>query len=325
MIKQGNVYTKRSRTYLMGVAIILVVMTHVVTQEVSHPIHTLFSLFFKEGHCGVNIFFILSTYGLCFSYNHHSLTDFYKKRIMRIWPMYPAACIARHLIRWDGDFLNFIASSISDITGIFLFQRTTDFFWYMGVLTILYLLFPLIYKLCDLTSKYKMHVLLLTCALVWIGTSSDYGNNQIYLHTLTRIPCMYLGFFTFLCEKEKNYDMAYLGYGFCALLSLTPIFPMAFLFLPAAIFLIARSSILPFERVVSFLGRHSLEIYLGHTFAVYHILSFPFSYPINLMLFFTLSATYSTLLYLIQNIFTKRIYPNLNLRILCQKLKNLSD
>ena len=72
-----DVFSKDARTYLMGLAIISVVMVHVSTQEIEHPIYKLISFVFSNGHLGVNVFFLLSAYGLCFSYNRNSLKKFY--------------------------------------------------------------------------------------------------------------------------------------------------------------------------------------------------------------------------------------------------------
>ena len=116
-----------------------------------------------------------------------------------------------------------------------------------------------------------------------------------------------MGFLTFFCIRDNELNKLYIAYGGSALLSLSQIHEMTCLFLPAAMLAISFSSIRPLDKPISFLGKHSLEIYLGHTFAVYHILSFPWSYPINLILFFLASALYAYLLYLAHNLFHKYI------------------
>lgn len=307
---EGRIFSRQSRQYLMGLAIIGVVMVHVSTQQPipAHPLSKLWPLFFSNGHLGVNIFFLLSTYGLCFSYNSNKLSKFYTKRFMRIWPIYPVALIARYIIK-GLSFQESIVRFFLDVTGLFLFEVKRDFFWYMGVLTILYLLFPLIYKFSYATRKFKLFVIYILCLLVWFGLSFDFGGNDIYMETITRIPCIYIGIFSYLCEKEGDINTLYLGYGFLALFCLTQIHnEMTCLLMPAAMLLISKVQNPPLKKYISFFGKHSLEIYLGHTFAVYHILEFPFSYPVNIVIFFILASIYSTSLYFVQILFTKYIY-----------------
>ena len=301
-----DVFSKDARTYLMGLAIISVVMVHVSTQEIEHPIYKLISLVFSNGHLGVNVFFLLSAYGLCFSYNRNSLKKFYFNRIVRIWPIFPIALIARYIVKGIS-FHDALLKFLSELSGLFLFQVKRDFFWYMGVLTLLYLFFPILYELFYKMRKYKVPIFFCFCILSQILLLHDFGHNDIYLHTVTRIPMIYLGFLTYFCVIEKDLNKLYLTYGFAALLSLTQIHYMTCLFLPAAMLVISKSKVRPLEGFVSFWGNHSLEIYLGHTFAVYHILGFPFSYPINLILFFVTVALYSFLLYLSQHLFRKYI------------------
>ena len=303
-----DVFSKDSRPYLMGLAIIGVVMVHVSTQEVDHPLFKMISIIFCKGHLGVNIFFLLSAYGLCFSYNKYCLKKFYFNRITRIWPIYPVALIARYIIK-DIPLQDSIEKFLYEVSGLFLFQVKRDFFWYMGVLTIFYLIFPLIYEVFNKLRNYKITILLLLCILSHVLLMHDYGNNDIYLITITRVPTIYLGFLTYFCVRDNELSKLYVSYGFCALLSLTQINEMTCLFLPAAMLIISNSIKRPLEKPISFLGKHSLEIYLGHTFAVYHILSFPWSYPINLILFFLTAALYSYLLYLVQHLFIKYITP----------------
>lgn len=299
-----DVFSKEARTYLMGLAIIGVVMVHVSTQEVDHPFYKLISLVFSNGHLGVNVFFLLSAYGLCFSYNRNSLKKFYFNRIVRIWPIFPVALIARYIVN-DIPVQDALLRFFSEISGIFLFQVKRDFFWYMGVLTFLYLLFPILYELFFKLRKFRISIFIVLCILSQMLLMHDFGHNDIYLHTITRLPMIYLGFLTYFCVIEKDLSKLYLTYGFAALLSLTQVNYMTCLFLPAVMLVISNSKVRPFDKLVSFLGKHSLEIYLGHTFAVYHILGFPFSYPVNLILFFVTAAIYSYLLYLVQHLFLK--------------------
>lgn len=299
------VFNKQSSLYLKGLAIIGVVMVHVATQQPTPPniLSKIWPLFFENGHLGVNIFFILSAYGLCFSINNCSIGEFYKKRFVRIWPMYPVALITRYVVN-GLTFQESVYRFASEISGVFLFQVKRDFFWFMGVLTILYIAFPLIYKLSYATRKYKLPILFILCLIGWLSLSYDFGGNDIYLLSITRLPSIYIGIFTYLCERDFKKDEFCIGYGACALLSLTQIHnDMTCLFMPVTMLIIAQIQNRPFDKIITFLGKHTLEIYLGHTFAVYHILRFPFCYPVNIISFFVAAAFYSALLYYVQTVF----------------------
>ena len=306
-----DVFSKDARKYLMGLAIIGVVMVHVSSPEVDHPIYKIIKLIFCNGHLGVNIFFLLSTYGCCYSYNRNSLKQFYLNRIFRIWPIFPVALIARYFVK-GVSLHDALIKFFYEISGLFLFQVKRDFFWYMGVITLIYLLFPILYEFFYRLKRFKVTIFIGFCLLSQILIMHDYGHNDIYFYSVTRFPSIYLGFLTYFCVLDNDLNKLYLTYGFAALLSLSQINSMTCLFLPAAMLVISISKVRPFDKFISFLGMHSLEIYLGHTFALHHILGFPFSYPVNLILFFVTAALYSYLLFLVQHLFLKYAINNKN-------------
>ena len=97
MVEKENsrqTYPKEIRYCLMGVAMIMIVLFHVSqTLNSDDVIGKLFNYVFGEGWVGVDLFFLLSTFGLCYSYNNNSLSHFYKRRIFRLIPLYPLALI----------------------------------------------------------------------------------------------------------------------------------------------------------------------------------------------------------------------------------------
>ena len=78
-----NVLSRLSgyRSELMGVAMIFVYLFHSGDIGMSQYYNVLFA----HGDLGVDVFFFLSSIGLCFSLSKNSRTfDFYKRRIVRI-------------------------------------------------------------------------------------------------------------------------------------------------------------------------------------------------------------------------------------------------
>lgn len=77
-----------NRDVFMGIAIVMVVLCHYNTglsiQKLFYP-----------GFLGVDIFLFFSGYGLCRSYETHSMYDFYKRRFTRVLPMFLLLAIVK--------------------------------------------------------------------------------------------------------------------------------------------------------------------------------------------------------------------------------------
>jgi len=152
-----NIVGKQSRSLLMGLAMVWVILHHYAIFSSEHAgVFTLFS----KGYIGVDIFFFLSMYGCCHSYANNTLFTFYKNRIKRIYPMY-----FLYIALWIGfneafhlDHVNSYSSMfINSITSICVIGQChsgVDMFeWYIPALMFLYAIFPLLYKLCEKLSK----------------------------------------------------------------------------------------------------------------------------------------------------------------------------
>ncbi len=84
---------------------------------------------------------------------------------------------------------------------------------------------------------------------------------------------------TYLYEKDNNYKAIYSLYGWTALLSFMSFVKGAYLVAPAVALLISmNNNYLPFRSIVSFLGRHSFEIYLGQALCLNWLIFFDLNY-----------------------------------------------
>ena len=82
-------FGKNTRYYWMGIAIMLIVLCHIQYTCIWNGIgYKIINFLFRNGDCGVEIFLLISVYGLCYSYCSNSLKDFYIRRFIRIFPMY---------------------------------------------------------------------------------------------------------------------------------------------------------------------------------------------------------------------------------------------
>lgn len=87
---------KANRNYLMGVAMLLVIVFHFFCW-VTNPIGKL-----NIGFIGVDIFLFLSGFGLSYSFEKNGLLDFYKRRIIRIYPTYFLAVTLTYIfVKWS--------------------------------------------------------------------------------------------------------------------------------------------------------------------------------------------------------------------------------
>lgn len=135
-------YKSIDKQLLMGVAITLVWLYHMrCTCHVGNYV-------FGPGFIGVDIFFFLSGYGLCYSINKNSLKKFYANRVKRVYPLFCILAVFYTAMRlflglpvsiWDW-FCNIFSLSYYKIGGQYIS-------WYLSVQLLLYLLFPLIYRL----------------------------------------------------------------------------------------------------------------------------------------------------------------------------------
>jgi peptidoglycan/LPS O-acetylase OafA/YrhL len=100
-------------------------------------------LFMSMGDKGVELFLVASGFGLYLSYleKRPSWFEFYKRRVLRVLPLYWAACIVIYLL--------FPVTLRHLLLNVFLVQIfTKDFIvfgamWFIGYLFLMYLLFPL--------------------------------------------------------------------------------------------------------------------------------------------------------------------------------------
>lgn len=65
---------KVNRKYWMGLSIIWVILLH-ISSNIGNKYLT---IIFGNGYLGVDVFFMLSTFGLCYSYEKNKLTVFIK-------------------------------------------------------------------------------------------------------------------------------------------------------------------------------------------------------------------------------------------------------
>lgn len=153
----SNVLSKEKRFFYMGIAMIAIVGFHLYLHDLDLYTNSCkaVKLLFKNGYVGVDIFLFFSAFGLCHSYVNSSLGNFYKKRFIRIVPIYLLFAFCFYFL-WNIDESNFISflrdrflevTSLSIIHTAYTCPEHLRLAWFVPAIVNLYIMFPLFFKL----------------------------------------------------------------------------------------------------------------------------------------------------------------------------------
>ena len=264
------------RSQLMGIAIIWIMLFHSgIDAPEPFLLRSLWYLFVSfGGGIGVDIFFILSGFGLVYSAskltNNSQWWSWEWKRMIRVLPSYLIVAIFAYSIQGRVNIYNILQLN-------FFIDGIRDF-WFIPAIVLCYLGFPFLYMLSQKIGMRKVCgvTMLLSIALycsVFYLSPEYYKKLEVFL---LRIPCFILGvYWGYLC-KERLYK-EYL-WNVAASFILCPIsvylsFPgsdrwMFFfgtiIFFQILVLLLYIISFKPFHYIFSYFGTRSLQIYLVH-------------------------------------------------------------
>lgn len=161
------------------------------------------------GDAGVDIFLFLSGVGLYFSFSKdENIGRFYKKRALRILP--PSLIVA---IIWYAVNFESLPKFVYSVLFLEAFIDGQWWFWFISLILLLYLAYPMVYKIYD---KYGLKAfiasLLLVLALNFAMErylNTFYGNVEIMF---TRIPAFLIGAYAASFVKEKKKIPMYIIY-----------------------------------------------------------------------------------------------------------------
>lgn len=272
-----NVFDKGNRFYLMGIAILWIVLLHFYCWFQGKLPWWIY--FFSEGQIGVDIFLFLSAYGLEASYRKNGWIIFYKNRAKRILPVYFV-----FLISIFGIFLNgapigdILKQCIAQLTGISLFQDSEffsthfEFDWFTPALIIYYTLYPAISCILNFLAKKNMKLeIFLLIILILISMFALRSIQLPIKGFLYRLPVFTLGAATYIHLENKQTNRLLILY---TILSIGGLLSNQHWLLVSSIvpsLLLVYSMIKghqPFKKILSLIGRHSYEVYLAHIFPV---------------------------------------------------------
>ena len=195
-------WINKYRKQLMGVAALLIFLFHHWTTVIpqlllDHPTLAKISLFIlTHGHCGVDIFFLISGIGLVWAADKHSVGEFYIRRVKKVFvPFLIAYSVLVPLT--GGSFVRWL-SLVSGYS--FLFENMYSVLWFVPAIMLLYLLFPL-YNLLLKKLKYTVAVTAGFLVLWYLGARFLPIRYDL-LGFYNRIPIFLLG--VMLGRLEKN-------------------------------------------------------------------------------------------------------------------------
>lgn len=186
----------RARGFLMGLAIMWIMFFH-YRIALGAPVFSLLNRFIRYGFFGVDLFLLLSAYGLCFSYDRdRDLGRYLGRRAKRILPFYLLNVAFLHLVDtlYRGLPLSLpeLAGNLT-FTGIY-FRLPNQTNWYLQAIWVFYLLFPFLFGLLvrrkRLTASAAVLALL---SLLLLPAVRSTGADSVEFYIAGRIPSFVLG------------------------------------------------------------------------------------------------------------------------------------
>lgn len=226
------------------------------------------------GYIGVDIFLLLSGFGLCYSYDKYNLKEFYIRRFSRILPLFIIMkLLSNMLFRVEGSLWDLLCECSAILT--FYNLGGTGIDWFTAAILQFYIFFPLLY----IIGKRFPKQLTIISHLVVIPILLLIGKQMLPEHCLfvSRIPIFCLGISLYHVFKT-NKEFSFFGYTYMIL----AVLGLCFLFHSYKIMRFYSFSLLcPFLLVlicyliekyehkkymigIQTIGNKSLEIYYGN-------------------------------------------------------------
>lgn len=217
MIKERKTFNlfsiSEARNVIFGLATIWIGLFH--SDQLSLSVITknqflidAFKFFRGSGNVGVDMFLFLSGIGLYFSFRKDGrLLQFWKKRLMRVLPSAFLIALFFFSFRYvTGRYESGWPTFLRRITFIFFFEKGERVFWFISLILVLYLLFPVFYKLIE---KYRLGAMLgLVIVTVAFTFALRHFSPTYYTYweiALCRIPTFIVGIWAgkFVFEKKE--------------------------------------------------------------------------------------------------------------------------
>lgn len=306
MERLQNLLKGRSRLALMCFAILWIMAFHYSMYGNLLRIGVVDFLLGK-GYLGVDIFFFLSAYGLCFSLEGNGIGKYYLHRLTKLYPLYLIYLLLFILAFRNNLDAPWYRFAVLQISGLATFTQM-DVEWFIPALTILYILFPLIYRALEKTFKWGFVAsAVVVTALALLPVVLKVFVNELFV---SRLAIIAAGVYTFLALRDGNREFLLKLYGLCAVIGLCYIGSdklnvsmTGSLLMPVILYAIAQIGIaVPKCRAIDIIGSHTLEIYLAQNLALNHFMgSYNFSFALKSVIAIAIIVVTSFLFYCLQS------------------------
>lgn len=270
---------KNNRTFYMGISMILIIGYHILLLQENILNKTMllpFKVLFNHGYIGVDIFFFLSAYGLCYSFESNTYMQFLKKRVLRIYPTYTFFLIICCIFFIQTSLTTCCSDSLLQLSSLSVFHTkytNTSFMqgeWFTPAIINLYILFPLLYKITNtIAKKFKSNgqISLLFSTIILTHFLYPYISG-LYI---TRLPIIIIGILTYINIKNNDEKLLILLYVSAALFSFCTERSVVkySLIIPLILKGINLIQYIPspnrFIQYINWIGVHSFELYLAQS------------------------------------------------------------
>ena len=192
-----------NRAALMGFATLWVMYNHARLLGLTATSRPFFFLQ-HAAHVSVDIFFMLSGFGIYHSLSRKSVKDYFLGRLIKLMPVWGSFLLAHMII----DRLVFgLTFSIKEITGFLSFQGFIAGLgnqgnWYVYTIFFYYLIAPVPFSFFR-ESKNRLRTCIILTAVCWIASYSYFGNRDLLI-TFIRIPAFLFGMYMASDESVKK-------------------------------------------------------------------------------------------------------------------------
>lgn len=263
--KQNVIYNSIAlrRKELMGIAILSVILYHWFSWCKYGYLDM-----FHYLYIGVDVFLLLSGFGLCFSYNKCNLPRFYRRRLLRVFPLFVVFNLFLFLVSKDGFDLKEFISVCTTMEFYNLHSSSKE--WYISAILLLYLLFPLFYRY---TNNLSVTVLTLAIFPVTLFIPLDWRHDCL----ISRIPIFMYGILIYKIHKLEKLPYSpfviiiFLSVGLMTFFLCQSSSLLTAMFCPVVLFFLSKLLGNTPSRALDYLGTHSLELFLSNGFIGYFI------------------------------------------------------
>lgn len=273
MINQYNmdyVFGREHRKVYMGLAMLWIIGYHfyLVQSEFIDAHLFPFKLLLRNGFIGVDVFFILSAYGLCCSWERSSVWEFYKKRFLRIIPLYIVFLLLCKVILRANHVLSdglLQMSSLSVLNTPLTRTKGMGGEWFVPAIINLYIIFPLLFMairwMKNHFPKYGLYIVVTMAILISGGAISYVSPNYIM-----RLPIIVAGIIAYLCVKQNDEKLLLGVFVYMAMFYLVIERKniMLSVVLPLILFGLNELKFTINQKWIHFVGGISFELYLSH-------------------------------------------------------------